>query len=412
MGRMVGGSTAINGGTCFRTPPWVLERWCESIGTDEFAPETMRRHFERVESVLQVAPSERKFIGPIADVMSRGCDALGWSHGAINRNAPGCDGSGFCDFGCRSDAKRGTNIAYLPPAMEKGALVLYRLRAEQILLEGGRAVGVEGVTKKGTKVRVRGRAVVLAGGAIPSPLLLLSQGIGNRSDQVGRNLAIQPSSGFTAYFDEPIHARRHIPQGYMCDQFSRDGILIMAAQPDVNLAGVMFPISGRRLMETLDRVDHLASFALLVRDAEGAGRVWRDAFGFPAITYNLSARDVSQMHRAMVLTGEMCKAAGAKTLYSVTLKHAIMERDRDFDAFKKASLGSSDIMWTSYHPLGTCKMGHDPRSSVVGTDHQVHDVPGLFIVDGSTVPTALGVNPQVTIMAMANRAAEKIAERL
>ena len=269
MGRLVGGSTAINGGTCFRTPPWVLERWCEEIGTDDFAPAAMKRHFERVESILQVAPSDRRQIGPIADVMARGCDALGWSHGPIQRNAPGCDGSGFCDFGCRTDAKRGTNIAYLPPALEKGAVCFTGLRAESIVIEGGCAVGVNGVTKRGRKVTVRARTVVLAGGSIPTPILLLNQGIANGSGEVGKNLVVQPSTGFSALFDDEIRGRKHIPQGYVCDEFLRDGMLIMAAQPDINIAGVLFPFSGQRSWSALDQIDHIASFALLVPDSSG-----------------------------------------------------------------------------------------------------------------------------------------------
>jgi choline dehydrogenase-like flavoprotein len=291
-------------------------------------------------------------------------------------------------------------------------VLLTGLRADAILREGGRAVGIEGVTQRGKRVRVRARGVIIAGGSIPSPLLLQGEDIGTESGQVGRNLVIQPSSGFTALFDEPIAGRKHIPQGYGCDEFLRDGILIMAAQPDVNVAGVLFPFSGRRLMAALDRVDHMASFALLVRDSTRNGRVWRDVSGFPAITYNLAREDVENMHRAMIRTAEMCRAAGAKTFYSLTLKHQVMEKDRDFAAFRKASFGASDVVWTSYHPLGTCKMGHDGKSSVVGLDHQVHGVPGLFVVDGSTVPGAPGVNPQLTIMAMATRAAEKIAERM
>jgi choline dehydrogenase-like flavoprotein len=85
---------------------------------------------------------------------------------------------------------------------------------------------------------------------------------------------------------------------------------------------------------------------------------------------------------------------------------------RDLDAFRKAKFGGGDIGWASYHPLGTCKMGRDPKASVVDTTHQAHEFPGLYIVDGSTVPGPLGVNPQLTIMAMATRAATKIAERL
>jgi choline dehydrogenase-like flavoprotein len=411
MGRLVGGSTAINGGTCFRTPPWVLDRWCEEIETAEFASESMKRYFDRVEDVLHVEDAERRQIGPIADVMARGCDALGWSHFPIRRNAPGCDGSGFCDFGCRTDARRGTNLAYIPPALEKGAVLFTGLAAERVILEGGRAAGIEAIAKNGRTVRIRARVVVLAGGAVPTPLFLLKQGIGNRSGQVGRNLTVHPSTGFAALFEDAICGHRHIPQGYACDQFLREGMMIMAAQPDKNIGWVVFPFSGRRLMETLDKLDHVAAFAVMIADGTRNGRVWRDVGGFPAITYNVTRGDVERMHQAMIRTGEMCMAAGAKKLYPTALKMQVLDGASDFDRFKNAKLAAGDIVWTSYHPLGTCKMGKDPKTSVVGVDHQVHDVPGLYIADGSTVPGPLGVNPQVTIMAMATRAADRIAER-
>jgi choline dehydrogenase-like flavoprotein len=411
MGRLVGGSTAINGGTCFRTPSWVLDRWCEELGTDDFSSEAMTPYFEHVEKVLQVEVAGRRQIGPIGDVMARGCDRLGWSHFAIRRNAPGCDGSGFCDFGCRTDARRGANIAYIPPALERGSLLLTGLRVERVLVEQRRAVGVEAVTKNGRTIRVRARSVVLAGGSIPTPLLLLKQGLGNTSGEVGKNLSVHPSSGISALFDEDIRGHQYIPQGYGCDEFLREGTLIMSAQPDKNIAGVLFPFAGRRLIEALEKLDRIASFALMLSDGARNGRVWRDVSGFPAITYNVPREDATRMHQAMIRAGEMALAAGAKRLYPTTLTMQVVDEGPDFERFRKARLGPSDIVWTSYHPLGTCKMGHDPRTSVVGIDHQVHDVPGLFVVDGSTVPGPPGVNPQITIMAMATRAAERIAAR-
>jgi len=411
VGRLVGGSTAINGGTCFRTPSWVLDRWCEESSTDELSPRAMAPYFDRVERFLEVGPSPRAQIGPIADFMSRGCDALGWRHFAINRNAPGCNGLGFCNFGCRTDARKGTNLSYVPAALQKGAIALTGARVDRVLVEGGRAVGVQAVAG-GRTLRVRGRAVVLAGGAIPTPLLLLGQGLANSSGQVGRNLSLHPSTGLAALADEPIQPASHIPQGYGCDEFLRDGILMMAAQPDFNVSGVVFPYAGRRLMEVVDRLDRLASYALMIRDASANGRVWRDVGGFPAITYNIGAEDVRLMHQAMVYAGEMAIAAGAKRLYPILLGADPIEGTRGLDAFRKANLKASDFVWTSYHPLGTCKMGRDPKTSVVGLDHQTHDVRGLYVVDGSTVGGPLGVNPQLTIMAMATRAAEKIAEGL
>ncbi len=413
MGRLVGGSTAINGGTSYRTPPWVLERWCEEIGTDDFSVQAMKPYFDRVEEVLEVAPSGPQQIGPIGDVMARGCDKLGWSHYPVRRNAPGCDGSGFCDFGCRTDARRGTNLAYVPPALETGALLLTGLTADHITIEAGRAVGVVATASNGNKVRVRARAVVLAGGAVPTPLLLLKQDLANRSGEVGKNLTLHPSAGFSALMPEKIDGHKHIPQGYGCDEFLRQGILIMTAQGDVNIAGVVFPFSGRRLIEAVENLDRTASFALLIRDTSTkAGRVWRSVGGFPAITYNVPQSHADLAHQGMIHTGEMCLAAGATTLFPASLRMQILEGAKDWDRFRKAKLGPADIVWTSYHPLGTCKMGNDPRTSVVGIDHETHDVPGLYVVDGSTVPGPLGVNPQITIMAMATRAAEKIAERL
>ncbi len=412
IGRLVGGSTAVNTGTSFRTPPWILDRWCEDIGTDEFTPDAMLRYFDRVEEELQVAPAEQRVIGPIGDLMAKGCDAMGWSHGPVRRNAPGCDGSGFCDFGCRTDARRGTNLSYIPPALENGAVLLTGLRVERVLIEGGRAVGVEGVAKNGRKMRVRAPTVILAGGAIPTPMLLLKQGIANRSGEVGKNLSIHPSGALMALFDAEIRGRSFAPQGYACDQFMRDGEVIMSAQPDVNSAGMVFPYVGRRLMEAADRIDHVASFGLLLRDSKANGRVRGTLAGFPFITYKVMPEDVERAHRSMVHAGEMCLAAGAKRLYPVALGVPPLDGKRGLDQFRKQKLSAGDVLWTAYHPLGTVKMGLDPKTSVVGLDHQSHDVRGLFVVDASTVPGPLGVNPQITIMAMATRAAEKIAEQL
>jgi choline dehydrogenase-like flavoprotein len=413
MGRLVGGSTAINGGTCFRAPSWIHQRWCEELGTDELSEAAMAPHFERVERLLEVQPSPRETIGPIADFIARGCDALGWKHAPVRRNAPGCDGKGFCDLGCRTDARLGTNLSYVPAALGKGALLVTGARVERVLLEGGkRAAGVEAVTPRGKTLRVRARAVVLAGGAVPTPLLLLQQGLANASGQVGRNLSLHPSTGYAAVSDEPMHGPSHIPQGYGCEEFLRDGILMLAAQPDYNVSGVIFPLAGQRLMEALDQIEHMASFGLLVRDQSANGRVWRDVGGLPAVTYNLGPEDVRRMHDAMVHASEIALAAGARRLYPFVVGHPPLDGRRDLEAFRREKLRPSDFVWTSYHPLGTCRMGSDARTSVIDKDHASHDVPGLFVVDGSAVRGPLGVNPQLTIMALATRAAARIADRI
>ena len=305
VGRLVGGGTAINTGTSFRTPPWVLEQWCEDMKTDAFTPEAMTPYFDRVEKAISVTTADRKFIGPMADVIGRGCDSLGWHHFAVQRNAPECDGSGFCDFGCRTDARRGTNLSYVPAALEKGAVLLTGLKADKLIREGDRAVGIEGVTKTGRRLRVRSSFVVLAGGTIPTPLFLLSQGLGSESGEVGKNLSLHPSGGLFADFEDEIRPNVHMPQGYGCDEFVRDGLMILAALPDFNISSIAFPFGGRRLMDALDRYDHIGGYGLLLRDAQANGRVWREVGGMPVITYNLGREDVDGMQRAMVRSAEM-----------------------------------------------------------------------------------------------------------
>jgi choline dehydrogenase-like flavoprotein len=411
-GRMVGGSTAVNGGTSFRTPNWVLDEWCEHLNTDDFLAARMAPYFERVEKHLEVGPSPRRHVGPIADVFQRGCDALGWKHGYLNRNAPGCEASGFCDFGCRTDARRSTNVAYLPPALEKGNLLLTGLKAEQVLVDNGRAVGIEGSAEDGRRLRIRAKFVILAGGTIPTPLLLLKQNLSNSSGRVGRNLTLHPSCAVSALFDEEIRGFDYIPQGYASEEFLREGLLLLAAQPSLNVAPTFFSSTGQRLMEALSQLPHLASFGLLAADATREGRVWREFKGLPAIRYNLAPADVERLKRGMLLCMEMAVAAGARHLYPGVLSHPSLDVKRGLDHFRKAQLSPRDLVLASYHPLGTCAMGTDARTSVVGLDHQSHDVPGLFIVDGSTVRGPLGVNPQLTIMAMATRAAEQISHQL
>ena len=403
-------TTAVNGGTCFRTPPWVLDRWCEEIGTDEFERSKMAPAFERVESILQTQPAQRQHIGRIADIFERGCDALGWSHFAIVRNAPGCEGSGFCDFGCRTDARRSTNISYVPPALERGAMLFTGLRAERVLRENGRAVGVECATKNGKTIRVRGKAVVFAGGALPTPMFLMKQGLANSSGELGKNLTLHPSGGMSALFEDQVRGFEHIPQGYGCDEHLRDGILLTAAQPDFNYAPMLFPFAGRRLMEVMNEIEHVASFAILISDST-KGRIALDVSGNATAYYRVSAEDAARYHRGLVAMSEICWEAGAKKIWPAILGMDTVEKS-ERKKFRSHEVSPSELLLTSYHPLGTCKMGKDPKTSVVGLDHEVHDVPGLFIADGSTVPGPLGVNPQLTIMAMATRAAGKIADKI
>jgi len=411
MGITVGGSTTINTGTCFRTPEWILDAWVREHGLSELTPDALAPYFERVESVLQVATSRAEYLGGVARVVARGAEALGWSHFAVRRNAPECDGAGVCDFGCPSGAKRSMNVSYLPLALGAGARLYKGVRAKRVLIERGAAVGVVARSlRTGRELTVRAKAVVLGCGAVPTPVFLLRQGLANSSGQVGRNLSVHPATMVSALFDEEIRQFAAIPQGYGVDQFHRDGILLLGASAPLDAGAAAFPQLGRPFMDLMESYDRVASFGAMIEDGPN-GRVGI-ARGRPYVFYWLGQRELSLLHRAVGMLGDIYFAAGAKKIFPHVQGWEELHDRRALGRFKNTPIRPRDFFLTGFHPLGSCRMGADPKTSVVDANHETHDVPGLYVTDGSAVPSSIAVNPQVTIMTLATRAADRIARKL
>lgn len=411
MGITVGGSTTINTGTCFRTPEWILDKWVKDFGLAELAPDALAPYFERVESVLQVARSREEYLGGVARVIRRGAESLGWSHFAVPRNAPECDGAGVCDFGCPTGAKRSMNVSYLPLALQSGARLYKGVRATRVLLERGAAVGVVARSlSTGKRLTVRARAVVLACGAVPTPVFLLRQGLANASGQVGKNLSVHPATMVSALFDEDIRQFAAIPQGLGIDQFHHDGILLLGSGAPLDAGAAAFPQMGRAYMDIMEAYDRVASFGAMIEDGPN-GRVGL-ARGKPYVFYWLGKHELELLHRAVGYVGDIYFAAGAKVIYPHVQGWEEIHDRTGLGRFKNAPIRPRDFFLTGFHPLGSCRMGSNPKTSVVDGNNECHDVPGLFITDGAAVPSSLAVNPQVTIMALASRAADKIAGKL
>jgi choline dehydrogenase-like flavoprotein len=407
LGQTVGGSTTVNSGTCYRTPDRVLASWARD-GLVDLAPDQLAPYFERVEAVLQVEPGRPELLGGNGRVIARGCEALGFTrHGPLRRNAPACDGQGVCCFGCPTDAKRSTNVSYIPLALRAGAELFPGAKVTRILVEGGRARGVVARTDTGRVLTVRARAVVIACGAIMTPLLLETQGLGTQSGQLGKNLSIHPATGALAEFDEEILPWKGIPQGYAIEELHEEGILFEGAMVPLEFTIGMTNLIGPELVRLAEGFDRVATFGFMVEDtSRGSVRAVRNQ---PVIRYWLTDRDVAHIKRGMDVLAQVFFAAGARRVHTPIAGFDTLESEADLAALRRARLRPWDLDLSAYHPLGTARMGVDPQSSVVGPDHQVHDTPGLYVVDGAAVPSAVGVNPQITIMALATRAAEKIA---
>ncbi len=410
VGKSVGGTTTINAGTCYRVPDRVLHKWRSEFGLIDFTPDAMAGYYERVEGVLGVGTTPAEFLGGPARVIARGCEVLGYRHAPLRRNAPDCDGQGVCCFGCPTDAKRSTNVSYVPLALRAGAELFHGARAERILTESGRATGVIARATGGRTITVRARAVVVACGALMTPVLLLDNKLANSSGQVGRNLSVHPAAAAFAAFDEDISGFNAVPQGYAIEEFHDQGLLFEGASTPLDMGMSSLSFLGPRLMEIAERYDRIASFGFMIEDTS-RGRV-RAVRGQPFITYSLNSHDVDQLKRGVDILSRVFFAAGATRVFPLVHGFDELTGPSDLIRLRNARLNARDFEPSAYHPLGTARMGRDAATSVVGPDHQAHDVPGLYIVDGAAVPSSLAVNPQLTIMAMATRAAEPIGRAL
>jgi len=411
LGRAVGGTTVINSGTALRPPDPVLRGWVTDFGLEDLSPERLGPYLDEVERFLEVAPTEDKYLGDTARLIAKGCDALGLAHAPLPRNASGCDGQARCCFGCPTDAKRSTNVSYVPAALQANAFLFTETRAEEVTLAAGRATGVRAVTRAGGQLTIRARATVLACGALLTPVMLLRQGLANHSGQVGRNLTIHPAMGAAGEFDKVTDAFTTVPQGYGIDELWREGLLFEGATATPELIAAATHDVGPRFMRFADVMDRLIFFGFAVKDT-GRGRVRRGVGGRPLITYHLNARDQQELKRGADRLTRILFAAGARRVHLPIRGFERIEDQAQLDHLARAKVAARDFDISAYHPLGTTRMGATPRTSVVGPDHQCHDVGSLYVCDGGVIPSSLGANPQITLMALATRAGDRIAASL
>jgi choline dehydrogenase-like flavoprotein len=394
LGSGLGGTTLVNSGTCFRTPRRVLERWARDFGL-ELDEATLRPCFERVERALSVAEVTPELAGANAAVARRGAERLGWSHGYLRRNARGCVGSGVCVFGCPTSAKQHTGITYIPRASAAGARIVTGAEVREVRVEGGRVRGVGVRLSHGRRLEVRAPTVVVACGTIHTPLLLDRSGLGDASGQRGRNLALHPATAAFARMEDVVDMARGVPQSFYIDEFAEEGIMFEGVAGPPAYAAMALPLTGDAHADAMSDYRRLAQFGLMVSDSS-RGSV-RAVAGRPVIRYDLCAEDVAKFRTGLAHMRELFLAAGAREVYLPLPAGVPPQRAR-----------ARDLTLMAFHPLGTARADARASHGVTDGDLALHGVEGLHVADGSVVPSALGVNPQMTIMALATRLAFRL----
>lgn len=432
----VGGSTLHYTAYTPRAQPDDLRLFSEfGVGCDwPLSYEDLEPYYDELEAFLGISgptpypwgpPRKSSYplpplpLNSAAQLMKRGCETLGIRTSPAANAAlsapyyqPGvgwraaCTNRGFCQAGCSTGAKASMDVTFLPLAVSHGAQIRPNCFATRI--ETNRAGRVTGVvySENGVEKRQRCKHLFLCAGAIETPRLLLLGGLALGSGQVGRNFMAHTGMQLWGRFDEMVRPFKGIPGALISEDTHRPRNADFAGGYLLQSIGVM-PVTyasqfahGRRdegaalwgdcLREHLRGYNHTAGINIL-------GECLPSNDNFLELSDELDARGLAKPRIHFSAGGnERCLHAHARQTMCAIFEAAGARQTWAFERFA--------------HTIGTCRMGYDKASAVVNADCRSFEVPNLWICDNSVFPSALSVNPALTIMALSLRTADRFLE--
>lgn len=420
-GSAYGGSTVVYTGTSLIAPERVIERW--GVPGLAFADVERRSHKFMVQNHVHLEDPDR--VNENNRLFVQGCRALGFEARQFPINTRGCKGSGLCNLGCPNAAKQGTNRVQLPAAEARGVEVVTRcevLRVEERALVArvrAPAPGAKGEPSPWAPglYRIRAAAVVLAAGALRTPGLLARSGFGRGLPRLGRGFTCHPALILAGEHPRPIARTVGHPKHYYLDGFAESrGFLLETCSyfPFVtakSLAG--FGAQHEAMMRAFPRLQMI--LVLACDRAIDTNRVGCDRRGEPVVRYRFTGGVRRSLVAGAVAAARIMLAAGAERVHVPVADDPLVsasDRERLAVIEREADVRPGKTPISAAHLMGGCAMGRGPSDSVTDACGAVHGREGLFVADASLFPDSVEINPYLTIMALADRVAERVAECL
>ena len=432
-GCCLGGSTVINDAVCFRIPEIVVEQWNDKgvMLTQEQWNKAHDEVSKRI-NVTQVSDDE---LNKNAKMLKIACenykiDGNNIKHWKNNRNCGqsftnpdlhSCVKCGFCHIGCHYDTKQSVLVTYIHDALNNESLnykAYCNCQVDKITHDNnGIATGIDGkfIDSNGNeryRIRVNAKVIILSAGAIASSHLLKRSNIGGPN--VGKGVSLHPAPFVLGHFQEDIYSNRGIPMSYTCHEFGvtnqikNGGFLIESIFLPVFQMAIAIPTFGIEHKRMMKEYNRYTMAGILTRD-EPSGTISISYNGHPKLDYNLSAQTINDMARGMAIVAKMWFDVGATSVISSHVDIPEIKNKADIPKIKDAVRSNpGGLLIGSAHPQGGNKMGNDPTECVVDSDCKVFGFGNLYVCDASVFPTAVGVNPQLTVMALATITADKI----
>jgi len=417
----LGGGSLVNSAMCARCPEFRLDEWSAASDLARTRRKDLEPHYDAVAEFLGIAPTPDAVQGRRNLLFRDGCKALGYSSEPAARNVVGCRGSGECFTGCRARAKQSIDISYVPGALRHGARVLTSAQVQQIHVSGRRATGVSGQVvapfggRPAARFRVDAKAVVLAAGALATPILLQRSGnLANTSKLVGEKLQFHPGTSVVGVFPDPVEPVFGATQGYQSLHFLREGFKLETLWGPPVVLAVRMPGFGHEFKRHLLDLRHAAVWDAIASCRSSFGRVRERGRSLqPSMTWRFHPDDAAVLGRSVWVLAEIFFAAGArKILPGVAGLPDELGSLAEAEVLRRRVPGAKELVCASTHVFGTTRMHADARRGVVDEELRAHDLDNLYVVDTGVFPMSPAVNPMFTGMALAHRAARELARRV
>jgi len=421
----VGGSTVHYWGDSFRTPHDRLERWRTQSGIDWMTPDALNPHWDVIEKELGIHIAGPELFNENNRLVKQGCEALGIHGEAAPTARVNCIACGWTQFGCAYNRKSSQLITTIPRISKTGGRIYSDARVERIIIENGRARGVEGVLldratdqPKG-RIRVDADFVVLAGGALGTAELLLR----NVDDAtVGRRFYLNPHFFVWADFGRRIDNQTGIPCAYVVHEFREvkhdaagnyqgGGYIMLCNHQSPGIFATMLSDTGVAHTERMKKYHQLGS-VMSVIDEEHPGRVFLDGKGIRRTEFRVQGIDVLKAVDYLKNASRIFLAAGAQEVWIPDVYGTVVRNENDVQTKITArSVAPNAQFAAGSHLLGTAPIGSDPNDSFAKPTGEAHRIQNLYVADGAALPGSVSVDPSLTIMGVARHIAAGLDER-
>ena len=429
-GQNIGGASVHYWADSYRTPQFKLDEWEQDYGLADHQMNDLAPAFDEIEKNLNIHRANDELFNKMNLLIKQACEKLGWHGHRVPQARKHCVKSGHCMQGCLYDAKQSQMVTHIPLAIKQGARVIADAKADQFQFNGSQvqALRVQIIDRRsnkpsGIELTINAKQFVVAAGGFNSSFFLMKQDLQTRLPTLGKYFSMNPSTIVHGLYDEPITLWRNIPAAYGIDEFvqrryeqgsyKEGGYLLMANQTHPGALAATIPGFGDDHARIMEKLPHIGGTISWMDDLpHELGEIRMGSKGNRVVHYEYGPDTQKVIKNGLIKQVELQFAAGAKELIVAGYQGIRLKTMDDLKLLNDLTINAGALFLASPHPGGGCRMGTDPKTSVVDSHHKVHGFDNIFVSDSSVFPTSSALDPSLTIMAFSYRAAENIRAAL